>query len=162
MELVRGSRHGAVEMACGPRLVSGRSRSFPGKSFGRDCSADEPRQLSGWIAVVRTRGYGDVARPDTGRLHERNVVFTWNATTSGVRVPAARLYIPISGKRLRPCDATRRHSPSTLPWTARCNFLFLAESSRGRGRPRLIILLRRPGPAGILEPPTWPLRISSD
>src|SRR5216683_1287919 len=84
--IVAGSDTGAVEMAMwsllGPRPVD----ILAWESFGEGWVADVRKQLKLKDVRVLQAGYG--ALPDLGAVDpEHDVVFTWNGTTSGVRVP---------------------------------------------------------------------------
>ncbi|MGB9880104.1 MAG: phosphoserine transaminase, partial [Anaerolineae bacterium] len=102
--LVPASDTGAVEMALwsllGPRGVD----ALAWESFGEAWVTDIVKQLK--LADVR------VFRADYGQLPDlsqvdwtRDVVFTWNGTTSGVRVPDGE-WIPNDHEGLAICDAT--------------------------------------------------------
>jgi len=102
--IVPASDTGAVEMALwsllGPRGVD----VLAWESFGEGWVTDVVKQLG--LDDVRTlrAGYGEL--PDLAQVDfDRDVVFTWNGTTSGVRVPDAEW---IAGDRagLTICDAT--------------------------------------------------------
>ncbi|MCX8508191.1 MAG: phosphoserine aminotransferase, partial [Rhodobacteraceae bacterium] len=101
--IVPASDTGAVEMALwsllGPRPVE----VLAWESFGEGWATDVVKQLK-LDAVVRKADYGrivDFAQVD----FDRDVIFTWNGTTSGVRVPDGAL-IPKDRKGLTICDAT--------------------------------------------------------
>jgi phosphoserine aminotransferase len=102
--IVPASDTGAVEMALwsllGPRGVD----MVAWESFGAGWITDVVKQLK--LPDVRRieAGYGEL--PDLGRIDfDRDVVFTWNGTTSGVRVPDGD-FIPASRAGLTICDAT--------------------------------------------------------
>src|SRR4029078_5146733 len=85
--IVPASDTGAMEMAIwsllGPRPVT----MLAWESFGAGLVTDVAKQLK-LDADIRTAGYGKVA--DLGGIDPASdIVFTWNGTTSGVRVPAA-------------------------------------------------------------------------
>src|ERR1700692_904784 len=86
--VVPGSDTGAVEMALwgllGPRGVD----VFAWESFGGDWVIDITNELNLEDRRVFQAAYGDL--PDLGKAApDRDVVFTWNGTSSGVRVPNA-------------------------------------------------------------------------
>lgn len=102
--IVPASDTGAVEMALwsllGPRGVD----MVAWESFGAGWITDVVKQLK--LPDVRRieAGYGEL--PDLGRIDfDRDVVFTWNGTTSGVRVPNGD-FIPADRNGLTICDAT--------------------------------------------------------
>ncbi len=112
--VVPASDTGAVEMALwsllGPRGVD----VLAWESFGRGWVTDLTRQLP--LSDVRPllADYGEL--PDLRQVDgDRDVVFTWNGTTSGVRVPDADWIDP--GRRgLTICDATSAAFAMDLPW----------------------------------------------
>jgi phosphoserine aminotransferase len=111
--IVPGSDTGAVEMALwsllGPRGVE----VLTWESFGEGWATDVVKQLK-LDPVVRRADYGrivDFAEVD----FSRDVVFTWNGTTSGVRVPDGRA-IPADRAGLTICDATSAAFAMDLPW----------------------------------------------
>jgi phosphoserine aminotransferase len=84
------------------------------ESFGLGWVTDIVKQLK--LADVRTlkAGYGDL--PDlAGVDFDRDVVFTWNGTTSGVRVPNGD-WIAEGRQGLTICDATSAVFAMALPW----------------------------------------------
>ena len=111
--IVPASDTGAVEMALwsllGPRPVE----MLAWESFGEGWVTDVAKQLK-LDAVVKTAPYGrivDLAEVD----FDRDVVFTWNGTTSGVRLPNGDA-IPADRKGLTICDATSAAFAMELPW----------------------------------------------
>ncbi|WJJ14594.1 phosphoserine transaminase [Prescottella equi] len=102
--IVPASDTGAVEMALwsllGPRPVD----VLAWESFGHGWGIDIVDQL-GLDAHVIAAPYGEL--PDLTRVDptDRDVIFTWNGTTSGVRVPNAD-WIPLDRRGLTICDAT--------------------------------------------------------
>ena len=112
--VVPASDTGAVEMALWS-LLGPRGVDVPAwESFGRGWVTDLTRQLP--LSDVRPllADYGEL--PDLRRVDcDRDVVFTWNGTTSGVRVPDGDWIDP--GRRgLTICDATSAVFAMELPW----------------------------------------------
>src|SRR5919204_5523004 len=113
--IVPASDTGAVEMAMWPLLGARGVDMLAWESFGEGWVTDVTKQLK--LSDVRTfrAPYGelpDLALVDT----DRDVVFTWNGTTSGVRVPSGDW---IAGDRhgLTICDATSAAFAMELPWS---------------------------------------------
>lgn len=109
-----GSDTGAVEMAMwsllGPRGVD----VAAWESFGQDWVTDAVKQLK--LADCRSfvAPYGEL--PDLSQWDpQRDIVFTWNGTTSGVRVPNGD-WIPDDRAGLTICDATSAAFAMDLPW----------------------------------------------
>jgi phosphoserine aminotransferase len=102
--IVAASDTGAVEMALwsllGPRPVT----VLAWESFGEGWVTDIVKQLKLKDLTVLKAGYGEL--PDLAKVNSGNdVVFTWNGTTSGVRVPNAD-WIASNREGLTICDAT--------------------------------------------------------
>jgi phosphoserine aminotransferase len=111
--IVPASDTGAVEMALwsllGPRPVT----MLAWESFGAGWVTDVNKQL-GLNADVRTADYG--ALPDLGGIDPgSDLVFTWNGTTSGVRVPNAH-WISDDRSGLSICDATSAAFAQRVDW----------------------------------------------
>ena len=112
--IVPGSDTGAVEMALWSMLGARPVTMLAWESFGSGWATDVVKQLKLADAEVVTTEYGDI--PDLAAVDwTRDVVFTWNGTTSGVRVPDGDW---ISGTRegLAICDATSAVFAMDLPW----------------------------------------------
>jgi len=112
--IVPASDTGAVEMALwsllGPRGVD----ALVWESFGRGWSVDVTTQLRLGDVRILEADYGHL--PDLAQVDfARDVVFTWNGTTSGVRVPDGR-WIAEDREGLTICDATSAAFASLLPW----------------------------------------------
>jgi phosphoserine aminotransferase len=112
--IVPGSDTGAVEMALWSLLGARGVDMLAWESFGKGWLTDVVQQLR--LADVRKleAPYGKL--PDLSQVDfARDVVFTWNGTTSGVRVPDGR-WIPASREGLVICDATSAVFAMELPW----------------------------------------------
>jgi phosphoserine aminotransferase len=112
--IVPGSDTGAVEMALWSLLGARGVDMLAWESFGKGWLTDVVQQLR--LADVRKleAPYGKL--PDLSQVDfARDVVFTWNGTTSGVRVPDGR-WIPASHEGLVICDATSAVFAMELPW----------------------------------------------
>jgi phosphoserine aminotransferase len=102
--IVPASDTGAVEMALWSLLGERGVDMVAWESFGSGWVTDVAKQLK--LADVRKieAGYGEL--PDLAKIDfDRDVVFTWNGTTSGVRVPNGD-FIPAARGGLTICDAT--------------------------------------------------------
>ncbi|WP_308912038.1 phosphoserine transaminase [Pseudokordiimonas caeni] len=112
--IVAASDTGAVEMAMWSLLGARGVDMLAWESFGSGWVTDVVKQLK--LADVRKfeAGYGDIvdlAAVDT----DRDVVFTWNGTTSGVKVPNGD-WIKADRQGLTICDATSAAFAMDLPW----------------------------------------------
>ena len=104
LAIVPASDTGAVEMALWSLLGARGVDVLAWESFGQGWLTDSEKQLG--LADVRalTADYGEL--PDLAAVDfSRDVVFTWNGTTSGVRVPGGD-WIPAERDGLTICDAT--------------------------------------------------------
>ena len=111
--IVPASDTGAVEMALWNLLGARPVEMLAWESFGAGWVTDVAKQLK-LDATVRTADYGqivDLAQVD----FDKDVVFTWNGTTSGVRVPNGDA-IPTNRAGLTICDATSAAFAMDLPW----------------------------------------------
>ena len=111
--IVPGSDTGAFEMAMWSMLGARGVDVFAWESFSSGWQADIEKHLK--LTDVRsfTAGYGAI--PDLSQADgDRDLVFAWNGTTSGVRVPDGD-WIP-EGKGLKFCDATSGVFAYDLPW----------------------------------------------
>ena len=111
--IVPASDTGAMEMAIwsllGPRPVT----MLAWESFGAGWVTDVAKQLK-LDAEIRTAGYGEIA--ELGGIDRANdIVFTWNGTTSGVRVPNAD-WISADRTGLTICDATSAAFAQDIDW----------------------------------------------
>ncbi len=102
--IVPASDTGAVEMAMWSLLGARGVDVVAWESFGEGWVTDVVKQLKLPDVRKHLAPYGDL--PDLSALDfDRDVVFTWNGTTSGVRVPDAD-FIPVDRQGLTICDAT--------------------------------------------------------
>ncbi len=111
--IVPASDTGAVEMAMWSLLGERPVEMVAWESFGEGWVTDAVKQLK-LDARVHRADYGRIV--DMATLdYDRDVVFTWNGTTSGVRVPDGSV-IPTGRKGLTICDATSAAFAQELPW----------------------------------------------
>ena len=102
--IVPASDTGAVEMALWGMLGARGVDMLAWESFGAGWVTDVQKQLKLDDVRVLKAGYGEL--PDLTQVDfSRDVVFTWNGTTSGVRVPNGD-WIPADREGLTICDAT--------------------------------------------------------
>jgi phosphoserine aminotransferase len=112
--IVPASDTGAMEMALWSLLGSRPVTMLAWESFGATWVTDVAKQLK-LDADVRTAAYGEL--PDlTGIDPASDIVFTWNGTTSGVRVPDAD-WIADDRTGLTICDATSAAFAQDIHWT---------------------------------------------
>ena len=111
--IVPASDTGAVEMAMWSLLGARGVEMLAWESFGSGWVTDVAKQLK-LDATVKTADYGQI--PDLASVDFANdVVFTWNGTTSGVRVPNGD-WIPADREGLTICDATSAAFAQDLAW----------------------------------------------
>ena len=111
--IVPASDTGAVEMAMWNLLGARPVEMLAWESFGAGWVTDVVKQLK-LDARVTTAEYGEIV--DLAAVDwDRDVVFTWNGTTSGVRVPDT-FEIPADRAGLTICDATSAAFAQRLPW----------------------------------------------
>jgi phosphoserine aminotransferase len=110
--IVPASDTGAMEMAMwsllGPREID----IFAWESFGEDWVTDTVKQLK-LKAEVHKAPYGHL--PEMKAAKDRDIVFLWNGTTSGVKVPDGG-WIPADREGITICDATSAAFAMDLPW----------------------------------------------
>ena len=111
--IVPGSDTGAFEMAMWTMLGARPVTALAWESFGEGWVTDTAKQLKLDPTIVRAE-YGQL--PDLRAVDWSNdVLFTWNGTTSGVRVPNGD-WIPDDRKGLSFADATSAVFAYALPW----------------------------------------------
>ena len=111
--IVPGSDTGAFEMAMWTMLGARPVTALAWESFGEGWVTDVAKQLKLDPTVIRA-DYGQL--PDLDQVDWSNdVLFTWNGTTSGVRVPDGD-WIPADREGLSFADATSAVFAYDLPW----------------------------------------------
>ncbi len=112
--IVPASDTGAMEMAIWSLLGTRPVTMLAWESFGAGWVTDVAKQLK-LDAEIRTADYGEL--PDLGGIDPASdIVFTWNGTTSGVRVPNAD-WIAADRTGLSICDATSGAFAQDIDWT---------------------------------------------
>jgi phosphoserine aminotransferase len=113
--IVPASDTGAVEMALWSMLGARPVTMLAWESFGEGWVSDVQKELKLKDVTVLKAPYG--ALPDLSKVDwASDVVFTWNGTTSGVRVPNAD-WIAADRAGLAICDATSAAFAQQLDWT---------------------------------------------
>jgi len=110
--IVPASDTGAMEMAMWSLLGPLEIDIFAWESFGEDWVTDTVKQLK-LKANVHKAPYGEL--PELKAAKNRDTVFLWNGTTSGVKVPNGD-WIPADRDGLTICDATSAAFAMELPW----------------------------------------------
>jgi phosphoserine aminotransferase len=113
--IVPASDTGAVEMAMWSLLGARGVDMVAWESFGEGWVTDVAKQLKLDDIRVITAPYGELPNLKTIDTRTRDVVFTWNGTTSGVRVPDAN-WIADDREGLTICDATSAAFAQRLDW----------------------------------------------
>ncbi|RWR23742.1 phosphoserine transaminase [Sinirhodobacter populi] len=153
--IVPASDTGAVEMALWSLLGARKTTMLAWESFGAGWVTDVVKQLK-LDAEVKTADYGDIVDFKTVDF-DTDVVFTWNGTTSGVRV-ANGDDIPAEREGLTICDATSAAYAMDLPWDKLDVVTFSWQKVLG-GEGGHGVLILSPRAVERLESykPAWPL-----
>ena len=113
--IVAGSDTGAIEMAMWNLLGSKPVEILAWEVFGNDWKKDIIEQLKIPNSTPHTSDFGYL--PDLSKVNFNNdVIFTWNGTTAGVKVPNAD-WIPEEREGLVLCDATSAVFAQDVEWT---------------------------------------------
>ena len=151
-----GSDTGAFEMAMWTMLGARGVDLLAWESFGEGWVSDAIRELKLSPARKLLAAYGEL--PDLSQVDfDNDVVFTWNGTTSGVRVPNGD-WIPDDRKGLTLCDATSAAFAQRLDWPKLDVTTFSWQKALG-GEAAHGMLILSPRAVARLESykPAWPL-----
>jgi len=153
--IVPGSDTGAFEMAMWTMLGAKPVTTLAWESFGEGWVTDAAKQLNLNPTIIRA-DYGQL--PDLSAVDFSNdVLFTWNGTTSGVRVPNAD-WIPADREGLTFADATSAVFAYDIDWTKIDVATFSWQKVLGGEGAHGVLIL---GPRAVerleTHTPAWPL-----
>jgi phosphoserine aminotransferase len=154
--IVPASDTGAVEMALWSMLGARPVDMFAWESFGEGWVTDVAKQLKLKDARIFKAPYGEL--PDFKQADfSHDVVFLWNGTTSGVKVPDGN-WIPDDRQGLTICDATSAAFAMDIPWSKIDVATFSWQKALG-GEAAHGVLILSPRAVQRLESyaPAWPL-----
>src|SRR6202451_3378086 len=154
--IVPASDTGAVEMALWSLLGARPVTMLTWESFGEGWVSDVAKELKLKDVSILKAAYGEL--PDLTKVDQQtDIVFTWNGTTSGVRVPNAD-WIAADRAGLTICDATSAAFAQPLAWTKLDVVTFSWQKALG-GEAAHGMLILSPRAVARLEShkPGWPL-----
>jgi phosphoserine aminotransferase len=154
--IVPASDTGAVEMALWSLLGARGVTTIAWESFGEGWVSDIVKELKLKDVTKLQAAYGDI--PDLSKADPASdIVFTWNGTTSGVRVPNAD-WISATREGLTICDATSAAFAQPLDWGKLDVVTFSWQKALG-GEAAHGMLVLSPRAVERLETykPAWPL-----
>jgi phosphoserine aminotransferase len=154
--IVPASDTGAVEMALWSMLGARPVTTIAWESFGEGWVGDIIKELKLKDVTQLHAGYGEI--PDLAKVDcDTDIIFTWNGTTSGVRVPNAD-WIKADRKGLTICDATSAAFAQPLDWAKLDVVTFSWQKALG-GEAAHGMLVLSPRAVERLETykPAWPL-----